>query len=205
VLTARIALVVGICAVTASLPYWRSGEETQIISYTAPKETPRKITAESPGKGEPARLWGAIVPLKSELWFFKLTGPVEAVTQQETALHAFLKTVRFEKNQPTWGLPAEWEQKPGNEFRYATLLIPSPEKPLELTVSRLPRGDEPLADQLLANINRWRGQVSQSPLKPEELASSVEEVEIGGVRASVVSLVGIAQANSMGRPPFAPR
>lgn len=202
VLATQLGLIVLACVVVVTLPYLFTKEETEIRAYSAPKEPPRKMSAEPPSKGEPARLWGAIVPLQNELWFFKLTGPVEEVGQLEPQLREFLQTVRFDKGDPKWTTPEGWTMRPGNEFRFATLLIPSSQKPLELAVSKLPRGDDPLAEQLLANVNRWRGQVTQPPLNSDELESAAETIQIDGRSSILVSLVGIAAPSSMGRGPF---
>lgn len=201
VLAVQLVLVVGVCGMLAWLPYLFTREETAITQYPAPKETFAKVPAKLPSVGEPARLWGAIVPLTSDVWFFKLTGPVEAVKALESDLSQFLQTVRFGKDEPTWTLPDGWQQKPGNEFRFATLIIPAGEKPLELAVSKLGRGG-PWDAQLLVNVNRWREQLTLPPLKPEELTEATETLDVDGVTATIVNAVGIKKPDTMGRGPF---
>ena len=206
VMIARIVLVVTVCGVIGALPYLSTRQETEIVSYRAPKEIPRP--AAPPGKsepGKPSRLWGVIVPVEADVWFFKLTGPVEDVAGQEPALRAFLSTVRFAGGEPQWMLPADWTRRPGDNFRYATLVIPSTSEPLELTVSKLSRGEGDFAEQLLSNVNRWRGQVSLPPLAAEELADATERLSLAGQPATLVNYVGVSRPGSMGRPPFAPK
>jgi hypothetical protein len=202
ILAVRIALVAGVCVAIGVLPYLFTGETTQIISYTAPKEPARNAPPEPLPMGKPGRLWGAIVPLKSDLWFFKITGPSADVARREADLRDFVQTVSFPNGEPKWTLPADWTERPGNEFRFVTIVLPAEKAPLELTVSRLGRGDNPLDEQLLANVNRWRGQVSLPPITLEELASSTERLEVAGVEATIVSLDGVLKPNSMGRGPF---
>lgn len=202
VLAAQIALVVGVCGLLSWLPYLITGEETAITKYAAPKETFAKIPPKLPSAGDPARLWGAIVPQKSDVWFFKLTGPIETVKELESPLRDFLPTVHFSNGTPAWTLPEGWRQMPGNEFRFATLVIPSDEKPLELAVSKLPRGGSWEA-QLLDNVNRWREQMTLPPLKPEEVTDATEQLDVNGATATVVNVAGIKKPDTMGRGPFA--
>jgi hypothetical protein len=179
-----------VCGLLAWLPYLHTGDETEIISYSAPKESVRPSLSESASQAGPVRLWGAIIPLPDDVWFFKLTGPPDAVAAHESEIRRCLESVRFVDGEPTWTLPSEWTQKPGNEFRFATLVIPSTGKPLELTVSKLGRGGGSWDEQLLANINRWRGQVSLPPLSIGELPHNTERVEINGQIATVIDVIG---------------
>ncbi len=105
------------------------------------------------------RTLGAIVPLASQGWFFKLTGPKDAVAAQFDAFSALLKSVHFsDEAKPQWTLPEGWQERPGSDIRFATLVIGDAGardgKPLEVSVTVLPRsGDE--QKFLLDNINRW--------------------------------------------------
>lgn len=202
VLIARMALVVGACVGVGVLPYLFTGEETEIVSYTAPKEPVKKLAAEPPPVGKPGRLWGAIVPLKTELWFFKVTGPIEDVKQQDADLRKFLESVRFDKGEPSWTLPEKWKQEPGAGFIHAIIRIPTDTEPLEFSVSRLVRGESPLEEQLLANVNRWRGQISLPPVTPEELANTTEKLTVAGAESTLVTLDGIVKPKMPGRGPF---
>jgi hypothetical protein len=42
------------------------------------------------------RMLGAVVPHGGQTWFFKMTGPADAVGRQRDAFEAFLKSVRFD-------------------------------------------------------------------------------------------------------------
>lgn len=69
-------------------------------------------------------------------------------------------------------------------MRYATLV---PAAGPEVSVTRLGGG----GGGMLANVNRWRGQVFLPPLTEAELAASLKEVSLGGEdKASVVDIVG---------------
>lgn len=66
-----------------------------------------------------------------------------------------------------WSLPKGWTQAPGEGMRFATLKAPYAGR-LEATVVVLPgqAGGE------LANVNRWRGQISLPPLDEAALAKA---------------------------------
>ncbi|MEX0677962.1 MAG: hypothetical protein WD063_12850 [Pirellulales bacterium] len=153
--------------------------------------------------GEPTdRTLGAIVPLVPQGWFFKLTGPKDAVAAHEEVFTAFLKSVRFAPDgKPHWTLPAGWQERPGNQIRYATLVIPGGDKPLEVTVTALPNSGTDDEDYLLVNVNRWRGQMRLPPIAKEQLAGESSEIKLDGATATLVNIVGHA-ADTMGRPPF---
>jgi hypothetical protein len=152
--------------------------------------------------GKPGRLWGAILPLKSELWFFKVTGPIEEVSQRDSELRRFLESVEFKNGEPVWSLPEGWKQESGFDFIFAVIHIPTDADPLELSVSHLVRADGPLSDQILANVNRWRGQMSLPAVKPDELSSTTERLTVAGAETTLVSLDGLIKPKTPGRGPF---
>lgn len=202
VFATQVILVVGACGLLAWLPSILTRAETTITTYSAPKEIIVSRPDQQSSSGEPAHLWGAIVPLKADVWFFKLTGPVEEVKALDTSLRDFLRTINWESGEPDWTLPEGWQQKPGNEFRFATIVLPSEQQPLELAVSKLGRSDEDWNDQLLANLNRWLGQLSLPPINKDEIAASTESLEVSGVTATIVSVTGVKKPETMGRGPF---
>ena len=104
---------------------------------------------------EPQRLLGAIAERGGDFWYFKLIGPVAAVSDAEPAFGDWLRSVRFADGKPAWSVPAAWTERPGSGMRFATLATPGG---LEATVISLPvRGE--VDEQITANFTRWRGQV----------------------------------------------
>lgn len=202
VLIARVVLVIAACGLAAVLPKLFRQNDTEIVSYTAPKEPVRKPPVEPAENGKPGRLWGAIVPQDSELWFFKATGPVDDMARHESEIRAFLQSVKFERGEPKWELPESWQQDPGFDFIFATIHIPAGKERLDLSVSRLPRGDGALDEQLLANINRWRGQISLPPVTLNELAATTERITVSGIEATLLSVEGTLKSRPMGRGPM---
>lgn len=185
----------------------------RISKYTVDKPPPieeptRPATAEAgQPAGEPTdRTVAAIVPLAEQGWFFKLTGPKDAVQSRAEAFTDFVKSVRISaEGKPQWDLPAGWKENDGNQIRFATIIIPAADgenaKPLEISVTVLPKsGDD--ADYILVNVNRWRNQLKLPPIAKEQLAAESTQLDLGGTKATLVNLLGVAAPNSMGRPPF---
>ena len=187
------------------------GKTEQIEHYTVAKPEPLTPSsdaapaAEQPA-GEPTdRTLAAIVPHGEQGWFFKITGPKDAVAEKREAFETFLKSLSFgEDGKPKWTVPEGWQEQPGGSIRYATLVIPGGEKPLELTVTALPKPPGDDENYALANINRWRGQLKLPPIALAQLSAESTSLELDGTRATVVDMVGTAAPGSMGRPPFFP-
>ena len=154
--------------------------------------------------GEPTdRMLGAIIPATPQGWFFKLSGPKDAVTAQEPAFMALIKTLHFAADgKPEWTLPEGWQTRPGNQFRFATLEIPGAGKPLEVTVTALPNAGGDDANYILQNVNRWRGQLKLPPTTTEQLATEATVVKVDALSATIVNLLGTAAPTGMGGGPF---
>ena len=135
-------------------------------------------------------------------WFFKITGPEEQVTQAETQWKPFLESVRFADGKPEWDLPAGWSEGGPRPMRLATLKIGDDAAALEMAISPLGPGQD-----LLMNVNRWRGQLGLPSIQEAELDENVaklnsEAVEAGTVRSAILfDAVGKSTGGMM--PPFA--
>jgi hypothetical protein len=139
----------------------------------------------------------------AEAWYFKLAGPVEAVNTQADAFDQFISSIHFVDRRPAYDAPPDWKPQGEGPMRYETFEIPSGgEKPLELTVTTLPRGEQEESEFEQANINRWRGQLSL-PASSTEDADPVRRLSLPGATAAVVSLVGKLKPTGMG-PQVAP-
>ena len=115
---------------------------------------------------EPTRLLGAIAEHGGRLWFFKLIGPTAEVAAAEPRFREWLRSIRFADGDPLWDTPPGWTYQPGGGMRFAALAIPRAGdengEPLEATVIPLPaRGT--FAEDVTANLDRWRGQVGREP------------------------------------------
>lgn len=157
-------------------------ESEQVQSYRVPKEQQPALPTATPT----TRLLGAIYPRGDSSWFLKLTGPLEAVGKVEKEFETLARSVRFAdaEAKPTWELPQGWRQLPGDAFRFATIKTGPDDSALDITVSTA-------GGSLIANVDRWRGQLGLRPLGNEELLNTVSrEIDANGVKAILVDMKG---------------
>jgi hypothetical protein len=174
-------------------------DREQIEHYSVPR-------AAAPAASKDAML-GAIVSHEGQAWFFKISGPAEQVDQHAESFKTLIESIKFESGRPTWNLPAGWKEVenpvasgPGLE-RYKTLRLE--ESPvLDLAVTSLPIPQTDADEYMLANVNRWRGQMTLPPLTKADLPAQTASVATKDGRATLVSLVGRLKANIPGRGPF---
>lgn len=88
----------------------------------------------------------------------------------------------------TWTAPAHWTAKPASAMRKGSYAIKGDGAEADLSITAFP-GD---TGGLLANLNRWRGQVSLPPLAPDQLDSNREHLDIGPLHVDVVDFAGTA-------------
>jgi len=164
------------------------------------------------------RMLGLIAPQAQEAWFFKVTGPSDAIRFAEPAIREFLTGVRFQDGKPQLDeIPSGWSVGTERPMRFKTLLIDTPSRELELAISQLPRSGD-WDEQISMNVNRWRGQMGMpdsedrwAGAEPFELA----DASLAGEPAAWVDLSGklgagpgaMSSLPPMGstppRPPFA--
>ena len=89
--------------------------------------------------------------------------------------------------QLAWKTPEGWTEVPPGEMRVASFKIQG-QNGKQADVSVIPLPGLPGSDE--ANVNRWRGQVSLSPVSPDELKKSAESVEAGGQPAQLYDIAG---------------
>ena len=175
-------------------------QQEKITSYTVPRheslQTPEFLAATAKRKSQPARMLAAIVPDDTELWFFKLQGPPDDVAARDGEFHELLKSVRFANDTKIeWTLPATWKETPGDKNRYATLVLTT-QPPLEVTVTVLAAGGDDRIQQLLDNINRWRGQLDLPNIEADDLPTRTETIKAGELTITVINIVGKAAPKS---------
>jgi hypothetical protein len=89
----------------------------------------------------------------------------------------------------TWTAPAAWTAMPERPMRKATFAVKDAAgATADLSITAFP-GD---TGGLLANLNRWRGQIALPPLNEPQLPASVEHLEANGLHLDVVDFVGTA-------------
>lgn len=87
-----------------------------------------------------------------------------------------------------WTAPAHWTAKPASAMRKGSYSIKGDGGEADLSITAFP-GD---TGGLLANINRWRGQVSLPPLAADQLEANRQHVDLGPLHVDVVDFVGSA-------------
>jgi len=199
-----------LCAMLA-LPLGCAKQEKPIEHYQVAR------TAESPprpaGHGaatpigqtgttaEKTRMLAALIPRGEQTWFFKLTGPANAVDPLTNSFRGFIRSIRFPADAPgapTWTLPEGWRQDPPAGMRYATLRFGSEQRPLSMSVIPLQSSGDPKT-YALSNINRWRNQLGLPPIAAERLDAETESIELPGGKAIMVRLLGTYRGDGMGR------
>jgi hypothetical protein len=179
-------------------------DQEQIHSYSAPKEI-KPVAKEPAAPAKPGevtdRMLIAILPAGDQAWFFKAVGPIAEIDKREKEINEFFSTVRVgDDGKPKWQLPEGWKETAGNSMRFATILIPTENKPLELTVNSARWTGTP-AD-VLSNVNRWRGQLQLKPIAASQLSENTHETKAGDLPLTIVDLRGHFASSGM-TPPFA--
>lgn len=83
-------------------------------------------------------------------------------------------------------VPSHWQQLAAGPMQQAKFQILRENQTVEVTLSIFP-GD---AGGLLANINRWRGQIGLKEAEPAEVAKLAESFEAAGPDAKIVDMTG---------------
>lgn len=87
----------------------------------------------------------------------------------------------------TWTTPSGWTEEPASQMRVASFSVKSDDgKQADVSVVPLPGA----AGGVLANVNRWRGQVGLTPLSEEEIKKEAQPVEIAGEPAELFAQMG---------------
>jgi hypothetical protein len=156
------------------------------------------------GKGR-QRLLVAMLTRDNMSWFFKMTGEDRCATSQKKHFLEFLKSVSFVENVPPqitntpapstdngntesiWTVPSAWQSIPPAQFLLAEYSI-SGANGAKAEVNVAAMGGE--GGGLLANVNRWRGQLGLGALSESDLPQLAPSLEVPGGTATMVDFVG---------------
>ncbi|MEO6183222.1 MAG: hypothetical protein ABIP71_09030 [Verrucomicrobiota bacterium] len=146
-------------------------------------------------------------------WFFKMRGDKVVVAENKAAFIAFLKSIHFhdkepaaavapsaqpavnaakevvaeaESGKPKWDLPSGWREKPASSMVFKTFSSGDAENEAKIAVSVFP-GD---VGGPLANVNRWRSQLSLQAIQESELSKLVTSIDVIGGKATLVDMNG---------------
>ena len=80
-------------------------QQDPIVTYTVPTKIPAKLM---PGKD---RMLAAMLPKGKEIWFFKVTGPEEAIESLQGTFRDFVEDIEFQDGSPKLKeLPDGWRR-----------------------------------------------------------------------------------------------
>ncbi len=152
------------------------------------------------------RMMVAMLTRGSTSWFFKITGEDSFVVSQKDVFLKFLKSVSFSAVAPNissaapapaaaqndnansiWTVPSGWQAMPPSQFLLAQYLVQDGDARAEVNVSEL-AGE---GGGLLANLNRWRGQLGLPPIAQEDdFSKMVDSVVVPGGQGELVDMTG---------------
>lgn len=144
------------------------------------------------------RIVGAIVEKDGRAWFYKMRGNAELVGREKEHFLGWIQTLKPEEQvealpKPvmskdlSWTLPEGWTAGFGGQSRYATLEVPSVNAaPTSVVVSFFP-GD---VGGDVANVNRWRAQISLPPLSEAQVTALMKSMAVGDKTMKLVDLKG---------------
>jgi hypothetical protein len=88
---------------------------------------------------------------------------------------------------PAWTVPERWTAVPGERpMRFATFEIPDEAGPLEVAVTQFPGH----VGGVLANVNRWRGQMGLPAAAEADLENLVDRFEVPGYTGYIARVEG---------------
>jgi hypothetical protein len=139
-----------------------------------------------------ARTVAAILEQAGTLWFVKMSGEASVVGRERETFREFVKSLKFDEDTQVasgdsgnsgWKKPANWKEQPAGQMVLASYTADG----ADISVSAF----EGSTGGLLANVNRWRGQVGLGPIGGDQLPREVKEIELAdGSKASVVDVAG---------------
>lgn len=153
----------------------------------------------------------AILERPDATWFFKMRGDKEVVTEAKPAFVEFLKSIKFHDddhaeparqtstapvpvsptvaeappaNDAPGEVPAGWKETPPPAMVLKSFSVGGAANETKITVTRFP-GD---VGGLLANVNRWRGQLSLERIQAADLAKLAVPIDGLDEKATLVDI-----------------
>lgn len=175
------------------------------------------VAGTDPKTQQPERILGAILISEGTTWFFKMTGSDALVESEKPVFKQFLGSIRMGgapqagpmaeasrplstntkevplgpgeggSEKPAWQVPAGWQEQAPTAMRLASFKV-SGENGAKADISVFKLGG--IAGGLLANVNRWRGQIGLTPVDQAGLDKLVTTQTINGAAVSLVDMAG---------------
>ncbi len=170
------------------------------------------------GSDNAKRILGVIQQRNGTTWFFKMMGDAAPVEQLKPQFTAFLKSLTFtaaaqpaglppghpaiggadqnapmmpagpaDAGKPALTAPAGWQEVPAAPFLLAEYSIAGANgAKAEVNVAELSGN----GGGVLANVNRWRGQIGLAPVDETSLAKLTTTLDVAGGQATLVDMTG---------------
>ena len=135
------------------------------------------------------RIYASVVEFGGESWFFKMTGPHEAVESQIPAFNDMVQDLQFvtgaeatskappapsAETEIVFDPPVGWIESVGSPLRVASYSIDKDGlPPADFSITTFP-GD---TGGTVANVNRWRRQIGLEPWTADQVAANRETLE----------------------------
>ncbi len=91
-----------------------------------------------------------------------------------------------------WTAPAAWTAKPNGPMRKGSFSVKGDGGDADLSITAFPGS----TGGLLANVNRWRGQLGLAPFGEGEMETNTVHLDVGDLHLIVVDFAGNAGAKS---------
>ncbi len=91
------------------------------------------------------------------------------------------------QDKPSWQAPADWKEVPGGQFLVAKFLVSGAGEAQAAVNVSMSAGD---GGGLLANLNRWRGQLGLAPVAEADLTKQVQALDLPGTKAVLAEIAG---------------
>jgi hypothetical protein len=170
------------------------------------------------GSGEKTRILAAVLKREGSAWFFKMTGEDALVAQQKPAFVEFLKSVSFPttaaqaqlpashppvdgsgllsqptdttpsvEGKPSWQVPSGWHEAPAGQFLVAKYTVAGDGADQAAVNVSMSPGE---GGGVLANVNRWRGQLGLNPLTRSDLDKQMQTLDMPEGKTLVIEMAG---------------
>jgi hypothetical protein len=195
----RLTVVGFLCAAMLTIG---CDQQEQITTYTVASheslQTPEFVKESAKRKPRPARMLAGILPQGTTLWFISLKGPPDAVADRVKEFRELLSSVKLRAgNNLAWTLPAGWQERPGSESLYATL-IPPGSGALEAYVIKVPASPDLSVKGI---VNFCRNQLQLLPIEAEDVPYRTEKIQAGTSEFVFLDITGkVKQPRPMQEP-----
>jgi hypothetical protein len=181
-MSSRLLHFIPVCVVLLTTSACR---EAKIVTYKTPKEAGPPAAAATPAPADDPHAGLGIPPVNSSAAPAPASGPTAAPAGTDMASTAVPTASGADLS---WTAPAAWQTRPASAMRKATFILTgaSASEQAELAVTAFP-GD---VGGLLANVNRWRGQLQLPPVDAAALHSTLTHLDINTLHVELVELVG---------------